>query len=75
MLSYVLYRGMASGWLEKRYREPADALRQAAQGKVDQFGFVQGVCASPYFDWPGTASEGQAFFLLMEAAADEYPRA
>ena len=75
MLSYVLYRGVAGGWLEKRYREPADAMRRAAEGKVDQFGFVQGVCASPYFDRPGTASEGQAFFLLMEAAADDCSRA
>lgn len=75
MLSYVLFRGVAGGWLEKRYLEPADGMRRAAQGKVDRFGLVQGVCASPYFDRPGTASEGQAFFLLMEAAADECPRA
>ena len=75
MLSYVLFRGVAGGWLEKRYREPAETLRGAAHARVDPFGFVQGVCASPHFDRPGTAAEGQAFFLLMEAAADECSRA
>ena len=47
-------------------------MRHAAQGKVDRYGLVQGVCASPHFDRPGTAAEGQAFFLLMEAAADDW---
>ena len=36
--------------------------------KVDAHGLVQGVCGAPRFDRPGTAPEGQAFFLLMEAA-------
>ncbi|HYW84274.1 MAG TPA: glycoside hydrolase family 88 protein [Spirochaetia bacterium] len=72
MLSYVLYRGMAGGWLDKGYAEYADRMRRAAQGKVDTYGLVQGVCASPHFDRPGTAAEGQAFFLLMEAAADQF---
>jgi hypothetical protein len=31
-------------------------------------GFVQDVCGSPTFEVPGTATEGQAFFILMEAA-------
>jgi unsaturated rhamnogalacturonyl hydrolase len=72
MLSYVLYRGMAGGWLDTGYCAYADRMRRAAQGKVDSYGLVQGVCASPHFDRPGTAAEGQAFFLLMEAAADEF---
>jgi len=36
--------------------------------KVDAEGYVRGVCGSPTFDRPGTATEGQAFCLLMEAA-------
>jgi unsaturated rhamnogalacturonyl hydrolase len=28
----------------------------------------QGVCCAPNFNKPGTATEGQAFFLLMEVA-------
>ena len=43
-------------------------MRQAARKKVDQYGLVQGVCGSPEFDHAGTAPEGQAFFILMEAA-------
>ncbi len=74
MLAYVLYRGLAGGWLDARYLEPAERMRRAAHGKVDTEGLVQGVCASPHFDRPGTASEGQAFFLLMEAAADDFSR-
>ena len=74
MLSYVLFRGMAGGWLAKSYLERAEVMRQAAHAKVDGLGFVQSVCASPHFDRPGTAAEGQSFFLLMEAAAEDYRR-
>ena len=43
-------------------------MREAVYQKVDEFGLVQGVCGAPNFNRPGTATEGQAFFLLMEAA-------
>ena len=46
-------------------------MRMAVHTKVDKFGLVQGVCGAPNFDRPGTATEGQAFFLLMEAAYRE----
>lgn len=69
MLAYSIYRGVTGGWLESSYRTLADKMRQAALAKVDAFGLVQGVCGSPTFDRSGTATEGQAFFLLMEAAA------
>ena len=68
MLAYTIYRGVQRGWLESEYRKKADSMRQAAFAKVDALGLVQGVCGSPNFDSPGTATEGQAFFLLMEAA-------
>jgi rhamnogalacturonyl hydrolase YesR len=74
MLSYVLYRGMAGGWLDASYGKPAETMRNAARSKVDSWGLVQGVCASPHFDRPGTAPEGQAFFLLMETAARDFTR-
>jgi unsaturated rhamnogalacturonyl hydrolase len=50
------------------YLSFAGRMRAAAHQKVDALGLVQGVCGSPNFDHPGTANEGQAFFLLMEAA-------
>jgi hypothetical protein len=42
---------------------------------VDQYGFVQGVCGAPTFDHAGVAAEGQAFFLMMEAAGARARRA
>jgi unsaturated rhamnogalacturonyl hydrolase len=68
MLAYSIYRGIRGGWLNASYRAAADKMREAAHRKVDAFGLVQGVCGAPNFDRPGTAVEGQAFFLLMEAA-------
>ncbi|MEG8947829.1 glycoside hydrolase family 88 protein [Rosettibacter firmus] len=68
MLAYTIYRGIKSGWLDKSYKKYADKMRTAAHSKVDKLGLVQGVCGSPEFDHPGTATEGQAFFILMEAA-------
>jgi unsaturated rhamnogalacturonyl hydrolase len=68
MLAYAIYRGIAAGWLDTDYVSAADKMRQTAQQKVDDLGFVQDVCGAPHFNSPGTATEGQAFFLLMEAA-------
>jgi rhamnogalacturonyl hydrolase YesR len=68
MLAYTIYRGVTTGWLEHSYLEPADQMRAAVHTKVDEYGLVQDVCGSPDFDHPGVATEGQAFFLLMEAA-------
>jgi rhamnogalacturonyl hydrolase YesR len=68
MLAYTIYRGAGEGWLDASYWPHADLMRRAAREKVDEFGLVQGVCGAPRFDRPGTAPEGQAFFLLMEAA-------
>jgi rhamnogalacturonyl hydrolase YesR len=71
MLAYAIYRGLQGGWLDAAYRGLADGMRAAAHAKVDQYGLVQDVCGAPEFNHPGTAPEGQAFFLLMEAAAAE----
>ena len=68
MLAYSIYRGISGGWLPPVYRDRADKMRTAAHLKVDDSGYVQGVCGAPAFDRAGTAPEGQAFFLLMEAA-------
>jgi unsaturated rhamnogalacturonyl hydrolase len=71
MLAYAIYRGVTGGWLPAAYRAYADNMRNAVHQKVDASGYVQGVCGAPTFDRPGTAPEGQAFFLLMEAARKE----
>lgn len=74
MLAYTIYCGIADRWLDSGLRASADRMRAVAQAKVDAFGFVQDVCAAPAFDRPGVAPEGQAFFLLMEAAAAHLER-
>lgn len=68
MIAYTIFRGIHSGWLESNMLEQANQMRQAARAKVDEFGFVQDVCGAPWFEQAGRACEGQAFFLLMEAA-------
>lgn len=70
MFAYAIYSGVKAGWLDASYLENANRMRSAAQAKVDEFGFVRGVCGSPNFDRSGTATEGQAFYLLMESAAE-----
>lgn len=74
MLAYTIYRGVAEGWLDRGYLAHADRMRAAAHGKVDAYGLVQGVCGAPHFNRSGTATEGQAFFLLMEAAVRDLTR-
>jgi len=68
MLAYAIFRGINSGWLPSSYLPQAQKMREAAYSKVDTYGLVHDVCGAPYFDSPGRATEGQAFFLLMEAA-------
>ena len=69
MLSYTIFRGVKGGWLPKSYLKDAEIMRRAASSKVDALGYVRDVCGSPTFEKPGVATEGQAFFILMEAAA------
>jgi len=69
MLSYTIFRGVRGGWLPRFYLDQAAIMRRAATAKVDAMGYVRDVCGSPTFEKPGIATEGQAFFILMEAAA------
>ena len=69
MISYSIFRGVEGGWLDNSYIKPAEKMRKAARSKVDRFGLVQDVCGVPEFNHSYIAPEGQAFFLLMEAAA------
>ena len=68
MLAYSVFRGVRGGWLDHAYLEPANRMRAAAQARVDRHGFVTGVCGAPSFDHPGRSTEGQAFYVLMEAS-------
>jgi len=74
MLAYSIYEGVRGGWLSDRYLTAADRARHAAWARVDAQGFVQGVAGAPTFSAPGVSPEGQAFFLMMEAAARKMGR-
>jgi len=68
MLAFAIYTGVHGGWLPREYAAKADLMRDAARSKVDQFGYVQGACGAPGFNRPGTSTEAQSFFIMMEAA-------
>lgn len=74
MLAFAVYEGVSGGWLPKSYLAHADRMRSAAREKMDNFGYVQGVCGAPNFDRPGTSTEGQAFCIMMEAAGSRAAR-
>ncbi|MCL2864898.1 MAG: glycoside hydrolase family 88 protein [Lachnospiraceae bacterium] len=71
MLSYTIYRGVCSGWVPKEYLKVAEKCRQAANSKVDAYGLVKDSCGAPHFISPGVSPESQAFYLLMESAAQK----
>ncbi len=66
MLAYSIYKGVKAGWLKDTYLKAAGKMRTAAHSKIDKYGLVRDVCGSPIFDRPGTSTEAQAFFLMME---------
>jgi len=74
MVAYTICRGIVAGWLPADYGREADVLRKAAEGCVDEDGFVYPVCGMPEFRSAGVAPEGQAYFVLMEAAYERMVR-
>lgn len=72
MVCYTLYTGMADGWLPEEYAPVALELKEAAEGAMDEIGFLRPVCGAPTFDRPGISPEAQAFFLLMQSAAQRF---
>ena len=68
MFAYTMYRGIKGGWLSEEWLPKAEVIREACNAHVDAYGLVRNVCGAPRFDAPGTAAEGQAFYILMEAA-------
>lgn len=72
MLAYSIFRGAKAGFLEKSYVEKAELMRNAAKERVDELGYIHDVCGCPNFDRSYFSPEAQAFYLLMEAAANDY---
>ena len=74
MVAYTIYRGVADEWLPEEYLEKADLMKAAAEGKCSEYGVIWDACGAPRFDRPGISPEAQAFFLLMETAAENCGR-
>lgn len=68
MLAYSIYTAVKSGWLDASYLVPADKMRRAIYANVDEYGLLQNASKAPRFNSPGTSTEGQAFFLMMEGS-------
>lgn len=75
MMAYSIYRGVTWGFLDQIYIPAANRMREAANNKIDDLGFVQGASGAPTFDFYGVSPEAQAFYILMEAAAADYEEA
>lgn len=72
MVAGAIYRARAMGYLDEEYEKRADHLRQKLHEKVDDYGFLYGVCGVPNNNRTGISSNGQSFFLMMEAAYHDY---
>ncbi len=68
MLAYSIYTGVKSGWLNESYLDAAEKMRAAVYANIDEYGLMQNASKAPRFNSPGTSTEGQAFFLMMEGA-------
>jgi len=72
MLAYSIFRGVKAGFLEQSYIEKAELMRNAANDRVDELGYIHDVCGCPHFDRSYFSPEAQAFYLMMETAAKDY---
>jgi rhamnogalacturonyl hydrolase YesR len=70
MMAYSIYQGVKLGVLDECFIKAANNMRKGANTRLDDNGFVQGAAAAPDFCKPGISPEAQAFYILMETAAD-----
>jgi len=71
MFAYAIFKGIADGWLDKKYMAAAEKARNAADSCVDRYGFITPVSGAYEFNRPGLSSEAQSFYILMEAARQQ----
>ena len=69
MFAYSIYNMVSWMKMDDRYLRHADLARRAVADRIDADGVLQGCAGSPTFEVEGTSVEGQAHFIMMEAAA------
>jgi len=74
MFAYAALTGCADGWLSAEYAAHAERWLEAALGRVDADGVIQGVCGAPHFDREGVSAEAQAFAIMAIAASERASR-
>jgi len=58
---------------EGQYLCDAGIMRESCRRALKlEYGLIQSCCGAPTFDFPGVSAEGQSFYLLMEAAYEDY---
>ena len=67
MMAAAVYRGIAGGYVDRKYAPAAETAYETVSGKIDAFGFVRGVCGAPHFESEGTSAEAQAAFIMADA--------
>ena len=67
MMAAFVYRGIAGGWLDGKYKAAADKVRVTMENYVDEYGIIHEVCGCPHFDRVGTSAESMAAYLMMWA--------
>jgi rhamnogalacturonyl hydrolase YesR len=72
MTAYAIYTGAAGGYLPDAHIPAADRMRAAANATMDGHGYIWGAAGAPSFDFYGISPEAQAFYILMETAAEKY---
>jgi Predicted unsaturated glucuronyl hydrolase involved in regulation of bacterial surface properties, and related proteins len=72
MVAFAIYRGVQWGLLDDKYIPYANKMREAANKLVDENGFVWGAADAPTFTKSGISPEAQAFYIMMEAAFDDF---
>ena len=72
MVALAIYRGIQANMIDSSYAGRADALRIAAEKKVDEDGYVLDCAGSPTFTVPGASVEGQMHMVMLQQAYKEY---
>jgi len=68
MAAFAIFKSVKTSAINTKYLEFARKMKEGALTKVDEYGYVQEVAGSPFFNSPGTSTEAQAFLLMMLAA-------
>ena len=71
MLTYAIYVGVNEKIVPKERGALAERILEMVSEHVDEDGYVNEACASPYFNCIGHSAEAQAFYMLCWAEKEK----